>query len=100
MLYPELFIWWVISISWSIVFLIVVSVYLYTKGRPKETSATKMNVTRLIKDFVFVWVLIGLLVFYIVSVNGGSSIFFAAGNIVVEVILIIYVARYRIRRTC
>ena len=99
MLYPELFIWWVISISWSIIFLVIVSVFLYTKGKPRENGKTKINAFKMIRDFAFVWILIGLLAFYIVSVNEGSSLFFAAGNIMVEVILILYVVRYRVSKT-
>jgi hypothetical protein len=39
---------------------------------------------------LLLWVLIGLLFFYIVSVKMGSSLLFAAGNIVVEALLIVY----------
>jgi amino acid transporter len=93
----DLFAWWIISISWSIAFLIAVSIYLYgnSRTRRKESNQTAANRIRLGKDFVFVWVLLGLLVFYIVSVNKGSSVLFAAGNIVVEVILIIYLMKSR-----
>nr|MDO8134910.1 hypothetical protein [Candidatus Njordarchaeum guaymaensis] len=95
--YPELFIWWAISISWGITFLILVSIYLYANSRirRKESSRTTANTVRLGKDFVFVWVLLGLLVFYIVSVNIGSAVIFAAGNIIVEAILIVYLAKNR-----
>jgi hypothetical protein len=44
-------------------------------------------------NFIFVWVLIGLLFFYIVSVKIGSAVIFAAGNIVVELILIAYLLK-------
>jgi hypothetical protein len=47
----------------------------------------------LAKDFVFVWILLGLLVLYIVSVGQGAYLLFATGNIVVEIILIAYVIR-------
>lgn len=91
------FIWWIITISWSIAFLIAVSIYLYgnSKARRRESSQTAADRIRLGKDFVFVWVLLGLLVFYIVSVNIGSAVLFAAGNIVVEVILIVYLIKSR-----
>jgi hypothetical protein len=45
------------------------------------------------KDFVFVWILIGLLVLYVVSIGEGSYLLFAAGNVVVEILLIVYTVR-------
>lgn len=101
MLNLDLFIWWVISISWSIVFLIVVSIYLYegSKRRHKESTQKTTNAVRLGKDFVFVWVLLGLLIFYIVSIQIGSAAIFAAGNIVVEALLIIYLISNRKEKT-
>jgi uncharacterized membrane protein len=92
MLYGDLFIWWAISISWSIVFLIGVSIYLYrnSKKRVGESSQTKASTVAVLSNFVFIWVLIGLLTLYIVSIHMGSSLLFAAGNIAVEVILIVY----------
>jgi len=96
----DLFSWWVISISWSIVFLVCVSIYLYANSKTKrneDKGETENRIKRLGKDFVFVWVLISLLVFYIVSVNVGSSALFAAGNIIIEVILIAYLAKSKYR---
>jgi cobalamin synthase len=97
MLNLDLFAWWAISISGGIAFLVLVSVYLYSnsKSKRKESIKTSVDRGRLGKDFVFVWVLVGLLVFYIVSVNIGSAIIFAAGNITVEAILIIYLVKNR-----
>jgi Flp pilus assembly protein TadB len=97
MLNLDPFIWWIITISWSIAFLIMVSIYLYadSRTRRKESSQTTAGTAKLGKNFVFVWVLLGLLVFYIVSVNIGSSVIFAAGNIVVEAILIVYLVKNR-----
>jgi hypothetical protein len=46
--------------------------------------------SRILTDFVFVWVLLGLLVFYIVSINIGSAAIFAVGNIIVEILLLVY----------
>ena len=100
MLQIDLFSWWVISISWSIVFLVLVSIYLYANSKTKrnmDKGETENRIKRLGKDFVFVWVLISLLVFYIVSVNVGSSALFAAGNIIIEVILIAYLAKSKYR---
>jgi amino acid transporter len=91
------FAWWIITISWSIAFLIVVGIYLYAESniKRKKKGEAKPSTVKLAKDFVFVWVLLGLLVFYIVSVNVGSPVFFAVGNIVVEAILIIYIVKNR-----
>jgi hypothetical protein len=106
----DLFVWWTISISWSIAFLIVAGIYLYVSSRAKcknetrEKSRQKMEepplkarAGRTIKDFVFVWVLLGLLVFYIFSVQLGtgalSETVFAGGNIVVEALLVFYLIR-------
>ena len=97
MLNLNLFIWWAVSISGGIAFLILVSIYLYGNSRTKrkESIRTTGNRLRLGKDFVFVWVLLALLVFYIVSVHMGSSIIFAAGNIIVEAILVVYLVKNR-----
>ena len=91
----DLFTWWIISISWSIVFMIAVGIYLYADSstKRKENNETEWNIARLANDFVFVWVLLSLLAFYIVSVNLGSATFFAAGNILAEAILILYVMK-------
>lgn len=95
--YSDLFIWWVISISWSIAFLIMISVYLYAKSRTKrkQNNSEPTNVINVGKNFAFVWVLLGLLLLYISSVQIRSIEIFAAGNIIVETILILYVIRYR-----
>ena len=122
MLAIGLFTWWEISISWNIVFLIVAGLYLYESSRPKrkedssEQTKQKMNdehpvrapayrirakakVGRIAKNFIFVWILMGLLVFYIFSVQLGtgllSQIIFASGNIIVEAILIFYLLKNR-----
>jgi hypothetical protein len=93
----DLFTWWIISISWSIVFLVVVGVYLYVGSRSKrrESVQVKSNAISVAGRFMVLWILLGLLAFYIVSVYFGSSTFFAVGNIVVEVILIIHVVKNR-----
>jgi hypothetical protein len=92
-----LFDWWAISISGGSVFLTLVSIYLYASSRPKrsETNKKKANKFGLGKDFVFVWVLLGLLVFYIISIKIGSVGIFAAGNIFVEALLVVYLMRNR-----
>ena len=88
----DLFLWWAASISGGSVFLTAVSIYLYISSRAKqkdEGSMTKKP-SRILTDFVFVWVLLGLLVFYIVSINIGSAAIFAVGNIIVEILLLVY----------
>jgi len=90
----DLFGWWVLSISSSIVFLTLVSIYIYgtRSGKTCETKNEK-GVKRIVVNFAFVWVLIGLLLFYIASVQMGSSLVFAAGNIAVELLLLVYLLR-------
>ncbi len=97
--YSSLFGWWVTTISWSIAFLVVVSFYLYWKRvRKAPTAARRGRLGRIAEDLVFVWVLLGLLIFYIVSVSAGSVLLFAAGNILVEVLLLVYVLREKTRK--
>jgi len=80
--------------------LTLVSIYLYSNSKTKRKgSRTKWNKVNLVKDFAFVWVLLGLLIFYIISVNIGSAIIFAVGNIIVEVILIIYLLKSSFRKS-
>jgi hypothetical protein len=86
----DLFGWWMISISSSIVFLTLVSIYIYGTRNGKCETERKSRFRNVAENFAFVWVLIGLLLFYIVSVKMGSSLLFAAGNIVVEALLIVY----------
>jgi Flp pilus assembly protein TadB len=93
----DLFTWWAITISAGSIFLTSVSIYIYasTKTRRKESEQTKANVTSIVKNFAFVWVLLGLLIFYIVSIQIGSIVIFAAGNILVEILLIVYLLKNR-----
>ncbi len=93
MIYSDLLGWWSISITWSAVFLIGVSLYLYwDRSRMFHEGARIFRGIKL-RDFVFVWVLAALLGLYIVSIYRASSLVFAAGNLVVEAILIIYTIR-------
>jgi uncharacterized membrane protein len=91
----DLFTWWIISISWSIAFLIVVGIYLYADSnkKRKESNQSTWNAATLVKNFTFIWILASLLVFYIISVKTGSSTLFAIGNIIVVAILIILVVK-------
>ena len=93
----DLFGWWAISISGGSIFLTLVSIYLYADSRKrcKNGEQEPVNIGNLVKNFMFVWVLLSLLVFYIVSIQIGSAAIFAAGNIVMEVILVIYLIRNR-----
>lgn len=97
----DLFTWWAITISGGSIFLTLVSIYIYagTKARRKESGQTTTNVANKVKDFVFIWVLLGLLIFYIVSIQIGSVFIFAAGNILVEVLLIVYLLRNRTKKS-
>jgi hypothetical protein len=97
----DLFTWWAITISGGSIFLALVSIYIYagTKARRKESGQTTVSVVNKAKDFVFVWVLLGLLVFYIVSIQIGSIFIFAAGNILVEVLLIVYLLMNRTKKS-
>ena len=92
--YPELFPWWAIVISAGIAFLTLVSIYLYVSQRKKFVeNKTKTSITRVVVDFIFVWVLFGLLLLYIVSIGNSSITLFAVGNIVVEIVLVIYLLK-------
>ncbi len=93
MMYSDLLGWWSISIIWSAVFLIGVSLYLYWDRRKRFTEGTRVLGRVKLRDFVFVWVLAGLLGLYIVSIYRTSSLVFAAGNLIVEAILVIYTIR-------
>ena len=90
----DLFTWWIISISWSIAFMIVTGIYLYVSSRAeRKEDAQKRSLVNVVKDFTFSWILVSLLIFYIITIYLSSATLFAIGNIVVEVILIVYVVR-------
>jgi heme/copper-type cytochrome/quinol oxidase subunit 2 len=93
----NLFAWWASSISGGSIFLVIVAIYIYIKqrARRKESKKIAKNVDTL-KDFIFVWILLSLLVFYIISIKIGSAILFAVGNIFVEIILIIYLIKNKL----
>ncbi|MCJ7423838.1 hypothetical protein MUP01_06165 [Candidatus Bathyarchaeota archaeon] len=97
----DLFTWWTITISGGAIFHTLVSIYLYagTRANRERSKRTIKNAISLMKNFVFVWVLLGLLIFYILSINIGSDIVFAAGNILVEALLIVYLIRNRKRES-
>jgi hypothetical protein len=98
----DLFAWWALSISFSSLFLALVSIYLYLGNRSKRDEQVRKatgtaRAAKLIRNFAFVWVLLGLLVFYIFSVQLGAGAFsevvFALGNIIVEALLVFYLRR-------
>jgi hypothetical protein len=95
--YNDLFNFWIISISWSIAFIILISIYLYASTESKRAgkSQTKQNPVTLAKDQGIIWFLLGLLVFYVISIKLASDVLFAAGNILVEAMLVIYVWKNR-----
>ena len=97
----DLFQWWAVSIAGGSIFLTLVSIYLYANSRTRrEKPASKVRgPTRIMTDFTFVWVLLGLLIFYIVSINIGSATVFAAGNIFVEALLVAYLLKNRKRKS-
>jgi uncharacterized membrane protein len=95
-----LFDWYVITISFSIVFLIVTSILLYSRRRVAAGSVrTRASVSQIVRDFIFVWILISLLALYIVTVMVASYPLFATGNIIVELLLLFYVYRNRPKKT-
>jgi uncharacterized membrane protein len=101
----DLFTWWALSISFSSVFLTLVSIYLFvdTKSRRQEATRKEVSVFEIVRNFVFVWVLLGLLVFYIFSINLGagalSEAVFTGGNIVVEALLVLYLLRNKEKKS-
>jgi hypothetical protein len=97
MLYSNLLNWWMISISWSALFLIAVSFYLYRKRRPQLGFSS--GILGKAKDFIFVWILTSLLILYIFTINNSSATMFVAGNITVEIVLIIYTVKSRYKKT-
>ena len=93
MAYSDLFIWWASTISAGILFLVIVSVYLYLDSLKRLKEHEKKSYTKIARSSTFVWTLMGLLTLYLVSINRGSSLLFAVGNIVFESILVIYVIK-------
>ena len=96
----DLFQCWAATISAGSIFLSLVGMYLYSdsrKSRKKDDVKGTRRLTRSLKNFFFVWGLLGLLVFYIVAIDVGSDGLFAAGNIFVEILLLVYLLRNRTR---
>jgi Ca2+/Na+ antiporter len=91
--YSNLFGWWISSITFNIVFVILASIYLYSRRKRQPSFESGPKIARWAKDFVFVSILLALLVLYVVSIGEGSYLLFAVGNIVVEMVLVAYVVR-------
>ena len=85
--------WWIWSITFNVSFVMAASIYLYIRRKRPEKEVLRgvAKFVRVLKDFTFDWVLLGLLIFYVYSVGVGSYFLFAAGNVVVEILLIAYV---------
>jgi len=104
----DLFSFWAASISGGSIFLTLVSIYLYANTRKKRKEARRESPRTggFIRDFAFVWVLLSLLVFYILTIQGslvfylgtmqvGPAGVFAIGNVIVEALLVLYLVKNR-----
>jgi len=89
--YSNLLVWWEATITAGTMFLVLVSVYIYFNGGMGRKNGNNTWGLGMLKNFIFIWVMLGLLALYIVSISGGSYTLFAAGNIVVEIILVVYI---------
>src|SRR5271157_3981732 len=92
--YSDLFVWYVIVITWSIAFIIAASLYLYFQSRKYRKGEWKVH----IRNFAVVWVLIALLCLYVVAINMSSYVLFAIGNVVVEIYLFYYITKNKASR--
>src|SRR5271157_5865602 len=68
--YMYLFWWWAVCISFCILFITLIAVYVYAANRVKrkEDAPASHRVSKIARNFMFVWILLGLLMFYYVSV--------------------------------
>ncbi len=89
--YADLLVWWAVTITAGTMFLVMVSFFIYFNGGEGRINGNSVWGLGMVKNFVFVWIMLGLLALYIVSISGGSYTLFAAGNLVVEAILAVYV---------
>ena len=89
--------WWLLP--GCIFFLLAVIAAIEWQHQESQGIQLKAKALSVSKNFVFVWILLGLLVFYIFSVKLGtgrfSELVFALGNIAVEVLLVFYLLRNR-----
>jgi len=89
--YSSLFLWWEASIMWCTAFLVAASIYLYADSRRRNRTENFTKPRSVIKNFVFVWVLLALLGLYIITITSTSQPVFIAGNGVVEILLLLYI---------
>jgi hypothetical protein len=92
--YASLIIWWAGTITAGTLFLIITSMILYYFRKTREST---IPLSKLLKSFTFVWVLLSLLILYIISIEGGNYTLFAAGNIVTEIFIFGYLIATRKR---
>ena len=89
--------WWLLP--GCIFFILAVAVAIEWQHQESQRIQLKARALSVSKNFIFVWILLGLLVFYIFSVKLGTGRFsefvFALGNIAVEVLLVFYLLRNR-----
>jgi L-asparagine transporter-like permease len=89
--YSSLFLWWEASIMWCTTFLVAASIYLYADSRRRNRTENFTKPRSVVRNFVFVWVLLALLGLYIITITSTSQPIFIAGNGVVEVLLLFYI---------
>ncbi len=90
--YNDLFIWWAGTITAGILFLVIVSIVLYfTSGNVVVRDRNPIRlVAKALKNYAFVWVLLGLLALYLVSIDRQDYNLFAAGNVISEIFIFAY----------
>ena len=101
MFYAHLFSWWIVSITFNILFVVAASIYLYEIRKQRELRDLSLGqrIAHVAKDFLFVWFLLGLLVLYVYSVGLASYLLFAVGNVAIELLLTIYILASRKSQT-
>jgi len=67
----------------------------YLSARIETGKDTPSNPLRVAGHFMILWILLGLLAFYVIAVDLGSALFFALGNIAVEIIILVHITRNR-----
>jgi hypothetical protein len=89
--YSNIFLWWEVSIIWCTAFLTVAAIYLYADSARKNGSERLAKPRNVLENFVFVWILLALLGLYIITITSASQPIFVAGNLIVEIVLIVYI---------
>lgn len=65
--------------------------YVYADSARKKRSEKFAKPKNILKNFTFVWILLALLGLYIVTITSASQTIFTAGNLIVEVVLLLYI---------